>query len=119
MRASQLAATAAGAIIAFEGLLLLVLAAATVAWALPEWLSANPIVVYMIGIPKALVGFAIGVFGLLVLLLALLLWRGRPGARVLAAALVAVAGLYSWTRSTHPRPKRAARHPTRPASRCT
>lgn len=91
---------AAGAILAFEGLFLLVLAAGAVTRALPDLASGDPILVGEIGIFWFLGGIAIGVAGLVTLFVALLLWRGRAGARVLAAAWVALAGLYSATMLT-------------------
>ena len=91
---------AAGAIIAFEGLFLLVLAAGTLARALPDLGSADPHVAGDAGMAVFIGGFPIGVAGLLTLFLALRLWRERPGAKVFAAALAAVAGLYSATMLT-------------------
>ena len=86
---------AAGAIIAFEGLFLLVLAAGTLARALPDLGSADPHLAGDAGMALLIGGFPIGVAGLLTLFLALRLWRRRPGATVFAEAWVAVAGLFS------------------------
>ena len=88
---------AAGAVLALEGLFLLVLGPATVAQALPLWLSTDPIVSFEIGLPRVLSGLALTLFGLLTLVLAWRLWRGGPAARVVATGLVALAGLYAGT----------------------
>jgi hypothetical protein len=85
---------AAGAILAFEGLLLLVVAAGPVAQALPDLGSG--------GRPSFMTlsyfvdGFVVGGAGLLTILLAVRLWRRGPGARIFAATWVVIAGLYSW-----------------------
>jgi hypothetical protein len=96
MEADSRSNRAAGAILATVGVLVLGLVAVAVPDVLPD-LGANDEHLAGDALMAVVFGYVpLMVAGLLTLLSAWLLWRGRPGARVFASALVSVAGLFSW-----------------------